>query len=65
MSTNTILKTKYKVLKWTYITKDIKSTKINAFESTVEFVLLRFELARRSFNKTLTPLTYGLHILQD
>ena len=61
MSTNTILKTKYE----TYIIKNIKSTKINAFESTVEFVLLRFDLALRSFNKTLTPLTYGLHILQD
>ena len=61
MSTNTILKTKYK----TYIIKNIKSTKINAFESTVEFVLLRFELALRFFNETLTSLTYGLQILQD
>ena len=50
MLTNTILKTQNKILKSTYITKNVKLTKIKTFENTIEFALLRF------FNKNPTHL---------
>ena len=50
MLTNTIFKTQNKILKLTYITKNIKLTKIKTFENTIEFALLRF------FNKNPTHL---------
>ena len=56
MLTNAIFKTQNKILKLTYITKNIKLTKIKTFENTIDFALLRFELALRFFNKNPTHL---------